>query len=171
MPGTPDRTTRPFRKVDPAFALMLVQFEMSDLEENPAREAGEVPARCLQVCAHPRAPGGESRGAGRREAGGMPTAHLREFLGSPGPMLTCSTLLLGLRMARSPKPWWNCTCREPPALQGPQLSFFNLSSSLRQAHWLELTSQNEAVRTWSTEPSAGFCCWGTRRRSEQGQAT
>lgn len=71
-----------------------------------------------------------------------PAGHLREFLGSPGPMLTCSTLLLGLRMARSPKPWWNCTCREPPALQGPQFSFFNLTSSLQQVCLLELTSQN-----------------------------
>lgn len=69
--------------------------------------------------------------------------HLREFLGSPGPMLTCSTLLLGLRIARSPKPWWNCTCREPPALQGPQFSFFNFSSRLR-AHRLKLWTRRSS---------------------------
>lgn len=72
-------------------------------------------------------PDGPAMGVGTRW-------YLREFLGSPGPMLTCSTLLLGFSTAWSPMPCWNCTCREPPALQGPQVSFFSFNSNLQEVH-------------------------------------
>lgn len=45
-------------------------------------------------------------------------------------MLTCSILLEGFRVGTSPWPCMNCTCREPPLLHGPQLSFFSFISSL-----------------------------------------
>lgn len=54
----------------------------------------------------------------------------REFFGRPGPMLTCSILLEGFSTATSPWPCMNCTCREPPLVHGPQLSFFSFISIL-----------------------------------------
>lgn len=45
-------------------------------------------------------------------------------------MLTCSILLEGFSTATSPWPCMNCTCREPPLVHGPQLSFFSFISIL-----------------------------------------
>lgn len=79
--------------------------------------------------------------------------YLREFFGSPGPMLTCSTLLLGLRIAKSPWPCINCTWREPPALHGPHVSFFSFTSSLLQTYGY----RGKKKHSHTTEESITIC--------------
>lgn len=73
-----------------------------------------------------------------------------EFLGSPGPMVTMRTLLLGFTTASSPWPGWNWICLEPAAENGPQPPFFTLNSSLNEERRGEREREREEqwVKIW-----------------------